>query len=98
MHADAAVQQFNELCEQRTNHQLMKEIPMQTLLVKHDGHGNFEVIGTDGAPIRVILLEDDHMDAANIQVEGRRYIGFEYTAQNKPELVTKAIGTFSPLD
>jgi hypothetical protein len=96
--AAAAVKRFNELCDQHTNHQLMKETPMHTLLVKHDGQGGFEVVGTDGPPIRVILLEDDHMDAANIQVDGRRYIGIEHTAQSKPELVAKAIGTFSPLD
>jgi len=43
---------------------------MQTIICKHDDRGGFEVLGTDGQPVRIILVEDDHMDAANITVNG----------------------------
>ena len=47
---------------------------MQTIICKHDDRGGFEVLGTDGQPVRIILVEDDHMDAANITVNGDRHL------------------------
>lgn len=70
---------------------------MKTIICRHDGQGHFEVIGTDGEPMRLILLEEDHMDGANIEVNGGTWIGWEFEVKSKPDIVTKALSTYSPM-
>ena len=72
---------------------------MQTIICKHDDRGGFEVLGTDGQPVRIILVEDDHMDAANITVNGDRHlIANEFVAESKPDMVSNAMLTYTPFE
>jgi hypothetical protein len=66
---------------------------MNTIIIKHDDRGGFKAIGTDGEPVRIILLEDDHIDEANIKVAGDSYIGYEMTVKSEPELVSLALAS-----
>ncbi len=68
---------------------------MKTIICKHDDRGFFEVIGTDGEPVRLILLEDDHIGEANITVDGNEMIGYEYVVERKPELIKDALENYT---
>jgi len=70
---------------------------MHTIIIKHDGQGLFKAIGTNGDPINIILIEDDHMDEANIKVgNDSNLIGQNIIVESKPELVNLAIQSFKP--
>lgn len=71
---------------------------MQTVIIKHDDRGNIDVIGTDGQPIDVIIIEDDHMGAENIKVNGITYYAQKMTAESKPELINDAKKTYRDID
>ncbi len=72
---------------------------MNTIIIKHDDQGLFQAIGTNGEPVNIILIEDDHMDEANIKVgNNSNLIGQNIVVESNPEMVNSAIESFKPYD
>lgn len=69
---------------------------MDTVLIKQNESGEFSIAVTDGKPIRVVLIEDDRCDGANIVVDEADCIAWQTVADHDPEEVKAIMDTYRP--
>lgn len=68
---------------------------MNTAIIKQNPHGGFDIAASSNAPVRILLVEDDTTDSANIEINGEAYIGLGVTTEIQPKLVADALSTFN---
>nr|WP_229650343.1 hypothetical protein [Vibrio splendidus]MCC4883010.1 hypothetical protein [Vibrio splendidus] len=65
---------------------------MKTIVIKQEENGTFSIAATNGEAIRVILLEEDLNDEANITINGVSYFSTETVVSQDLELVAQVTG------
>lgn len=63
------------------------EAELPIVVVKMNEHGDFDVSATNGGAVRVLLIEQDLCDEANMQVDGVDCIGWETVTEEDPARV-----------
>lgn len=67
---------------------------MQTVIIKQNEHGGFDVAATDGSPVRVIVAEEDLTGEPNLTINGEECIAWDVVVDEDPEEVSKILKTY----
>ena len=67
---------------------------MQTVIIKQNEHGGFDVAATDGEAIRVIVAENDLTGEPNLRIDNTDCLAWDIVADNDPKQVNEILNSY----